>query len=99
MFYMISLKAQNKMGCADVESLIAFKKGIEAAIAKGSMKAAFTKVGGGTIFIVDSPSNGQLTLELRKHQITDAEVTPLVEFTEVLDAHIEFKKSGKVTIA
>lgn len=98
MLYMVSLKAQNKFGSLNVETLTAFKEGMVAAIAKGGIKGAYTKVGGGTLFIIDSPSNGQLTIELRKHQITDAEVTPLVDFLDVLDAHIEFKQTGKVVI-
>lgn len=94
MLYMVSIKSPNAAHKAEAEDLIAFKKGIEAAIAKGVVKGAYTKVGGGTVMIVDSPGNGQLTHELRKHFITDAEVVPLVSFLDVLDEHIKFKNHG-----
>jgi hypothetical protein len=81
-----------------VEHLVALKKGVEGAIAKGSIKGAYAKVGGGVVLIVDSPSNGQLTVELRKHQIIDAEVVPLVNYLDLLDGHIEFKETGKVEV-
>lgn len=91
MLYMVSLKSPGLTSKVEAEHLVTFKKGLEAAIAKGSIKGAYTKVGGGLVLIVDAEGNGQLTLELRKHQITDAEVVPLVNFLDVIDEHIKFK--------
>jgi hypothetical protein len=98
MYYLVMMKSHNKLPTMDEEHLTAFKKGIEAAIEKGTITAAFTKVGGGIVLIVDSPSNAQLTLELRKHFITDAEVLPLVRLVDLLDAHIEHRKTGAVAV-
>ena len=94
MYYLVMMKSHNLVGTMPEEGLVAFKKGIEAGLNKGTIKAAYTKVGGGMVLIVDSPSNAQLALELRKHQITDAEVIPVVGLLDLLDAHIEHRKTG-----
>ena len=98
MFYLVTLKAKNMLAKLETDQLIAFKSGMEAAKASGTVKAIYAKVGGGVVLIVDSPSNAQLTVELRKHQIMDAEVVPLVDYIDLLDGHIEFKKTGKVGV-
>lgn len=95
MLYMISLKPQNKLMKAPVEFIEGFRKSIAESLAKGSMKAACVKVGGGMVLIVDSPSNAHLAAELRKHQIVDADVVPVVPLVELLDAYAEMKKTGK----
>jgi hypothetical protein len=98
MLYLVTLASKNGLGKLDVAQLTGLKKGIQAAMTKGSIKGAYAKVGGGLVLVVDSPSNGQLTVDLREHQITDAEVVPLVDFINLLDGHIEFKNTGKVSV-
>ena len=98
MLYLVSIKAKNLLVKLEVDQLTALKKGVEEAIAKGAIKGAYAKVGGGVVLIVDSPSNASLTLELRKHQLTDSEVVPLVDYIDLLDGHIEFKNTGKAKV-
>jgi hypothetical protein len=92
--YLIILKAKNMLPRFEEEHLKKFKQGVEAALKKGSIEGAYAKVGGGLVFVVNFPGNAELTLELRKHQIVDAEVIPLVPLTSLLEAHIDFRKTG-----
>ena len=93
MLYMVSMKASGKLGSAPLEFIEKFRSSVAEALAKGSMKAACVKVGGGMVLIVDSPSNAHLAAELRKHQIVDAEVVPVVPLVDLLDAYVEMKKA------
>lgn len=98
MYYLVMLKSHGLVAQMPEEHLDAFKNGIEAGLAKGTLKAAYARVGGGTILIVDSPNNAQLSLELRKHFITDAEVVPLIALTDLLEAHIEHRQTGQAKV-
>lgn len=98
MYYLINFQSHNFVSTLAEDHLTAFKAGIEASLKKGAIKAAYSKVGGGLVLIVDSPSNAQLTVELRKNQITDAEVVPLVPLLDLLDAHIDHRRTGKVAV-
>ncbi|WP_028604219.1 hypothetical protein [Ottowia thiooxydans] len=96
MLYMVSLEPKNLLAQASAEAVRKFKAGFQAGKDKGIIKAAYSKVGGGLILIIDSPSNASLTINLREHHITDAEVVPLVDFMDVVDAYIEHKETGAV---
>lgn len=98
MFYLVTLQSKGLLAKLEAEHIDSFKKGIEAALTKGTIKAAYSKVGGGLVLIVDSPSNAQLTVELRKNHITDADVVPLVPLVDLLDAHLDYKKTGKAAV-
>lgn len=92
--YLIMLKAKNMLPHFSEDHLKKFKSGVEAALKKGSIEGAYAKVGGGLVFVVNFPGHAELTLELRKHQITDAEVIPLVPLNKLLEAHIDYRKTG-----
>ena len=96
--YLVSVNSSGLLPHTPDDVLHKYKKGIEGLLAKGSLKGAYAKVGGGLVFVINSPGNPQLALELRKHSITNAEVVPLVPLTAVLDAHIEFRKTGKAAV-
>lgn len=98
MYYLVTLQSKGLLAKMEAGHIDAFKKGIEAALKKGSVKAAYSKVGGGLVLIVDSPSNAQLTVELRKSHITDAEVVPLVPLVDLLGAHLDYKATGKAAV-
>ena len=92
--YLIILKTKNMLPKFGEDHLVKFKEGIEAALKKGSIEGAYAKVGGGLVFVVNFPGNAELALELRKHQITDAEVIPIVPLNKLLEAHVDFRKTG-----
>jgi hypothetical protein len=96
--YLIMLKSKHVLARLEADHLQKFKDGIQAAMQRGTIEGAYAKVGGGLVLIVDSPSNAQLTVELRKNQITDAEVIPLVSLVDLLDAHIEHRQTGVVKV-
>lgn len=98
MHYLVMLKSKNVIAQMEPEHLEKFKSGVSAAMKKGSIACAYSRVGGGLVLIVDSPSNAQLTVELRKHSITDAEVIPLVPLSALIDAHIDHRKTGKIQV-
>jgi hypothetical protein len=89
--YMIQIPAKGFLAKLDVEQLQTFKQ----ALASNEKVHAFSKVGGGMVIFTQMEDNQHLTVELRKHQIMDAEVTPLVPMVDVLDAYVENKQTGK----
>ncbi|MBL8150872.1 MAG: hypothetical protein JNN15_13180 [Blastocatellia bacterium] len=76
------------------EHLEKFQSGLKAALDKGSIEGAYAKVGGGLVFITNWSGHGDLTVELRKHHIMDAEVIPLVPLASLLEAHSDYRKTG-----
>ena len=87
------------MHIMSVSQLEYFKAGIDRLHSKGSMKASYTKVGGGEmVLILESPSNAHLALELRKHFIVGADIVPLIPLTAEIDANIEYHTTGKVVV-
>jgi hypothetical protein len=96
--YLVMLKSKGLLAHVSESELVKFKSGVAALTAKGTIKAAYTKVGGGLVLIVESASNAALTVELRKHFITDAEIIPLVPLDAFLDAHIDYRKTGKIAV-
>ncbi len=91
MYYLITVPAKGFLNQLEVEHLQQFKDALDK-----SNVHAFVKVGGGLVMIVQQPSHEHLTTELRKHQIMDADVTPLLPLTKVLEGYIEHKTTGKV---
>ncbi|WP_448203908.1 hypothetical protein [Azospirillum sp. sgz302134] len=98
MLYLVSLQAKGFINQMEEEHLQAFKDGVQKAMSKGSIVGAYSKVGGGLVLVVNSPGNAELTVELRKNFIMDAEVTPLVPLLDLLDAHVEHRRTGKVAV-
>ncbi len=94
MKYIVVLKSKNMLANMEHTMLNHFKSGLEKAMEGGAIEHAYAKVGGGAILVLNSESNAALTRELRKHHITDAEVIPVVNFLDILDAHIEHRKTG-----
>jgi hypothetical protein len=92
--FLVTIPAKGFLMNLTVEQLTEVKKSFES-----KSIPAYAKVGGGMVLIVDAPSPSHLMVELRKHQIMDAEVTPLVELGKVLDGYIEHKTTGKVGYA
>ena len=97
--YLVSFKSPVHMNAMTASQLKMFKSGIEKLQAKGSVKGAYSKVGGGQIvLILESPGNAQLALELRKHYIVDAEIVPLVPLTAEIDATSTYRTTGKAAV-
>lgn len=97
-YYLVILKSKNLVAHLNEEQLKTLRHGLQKLQTKGTVKAAYSKVGGGMVFIVESPSNAQLTVELRRHFITDAEVIPLVPLDALVEAHVENRETGKVGV-
>src|SRR3954451_16052064 len=81
---------------APADQLLAAKRKLEAALSDGSIDAAYTKVGGGGLMVVNSSSHQALARVLRTYNVTDANVTPLLSTVDVIAAYHEAKVSGKV---
>jgi len=96
--YLIFIPSKEMLGRAPLEFVEKFKSGVEAAMERGAIEGAYAKVGGGLVFIVNSPGNEQLAVELRKNQITNAEVIPLVPLLELLVAHIDWRNTGEIKV-
>jgi hypothetical protein len=97
--YLVTFKSPVQMHHMSQSELARFKDGITRLHNKGSMKASYTKVGGGSIvLLLESPDNAHLALELRKHFIVDAEVVPLIPLRAEIDAHIEYRKTKKLAV-
>ncbi|WP_033921935.1 hypothetical protein [Sphingomonas sp. 37zxx] len=99
MKYMITIPAKGLLASLPVEAVSEFKSKIQESISNGRIVSAHSKVGGGLVIITDIESHGHLIAELRKHQIMDATVEPLVDFVEVLGGYVESKTTGVVGMA
>jgi hypothetical protein len=99
MKYMITVPAKGLLSALPPEHVADFKARMQDGITNGKILSAHSKVGGGLVIITDVESHGHLIAELRKHQIMDAKVEPLVDFVEVLDAYVEHKTTGRVGMA
>jgi len=97
--FLVTFKSPVQMHSMSVSELERFKAGIARLHSKGSMKASYTKVGGGEmVLILESPSNAQLALELRKHFIVGADIVPLIPLTAEIDANIDYRTTGKLAV-
>ncbi|SFR06187.1 hypothetical protein [Poseidonocella sedimentorum] len=92
MHFLIQIPAKGFLMQLEPEHLAHFREALEAS----SITAAFCRVGGGLVIIADHETPGHLMAELRKHQILDAEVTPLVPLSSVLEGYMEHKATGRV---
>jgi len=94
MKYLVVMKSHGMLDKLQAKHLETFKSGIQKALKKGSIEGAYAKVGGGLVFVLNQPGHAELSLELRKNHITDAEVIPVVPLVSLLDAHIDHRKTG-----
>jgi hypothetical protein len=99
MQYMITIPAKGLLTSLPVEAISEFKARLQDGITNGKILSAHSKVGGGLVIITDVESHGHLIAELRKHQIMEATVEPIVDFIEVLDGYVEHKTTGTVGMA
>jgi hypothetical protein len=67
---------------------------LDAGIKDGSVDAAYSKVGGGTVMVVNAASHESLTRILRQYHIANVEVTPLVGLRDVLEEYIAYHKNN-----
>jgi hypothetical protein len=67
---------------------------LDAGIKDGSVDVAYTKVGGGAIMVVNSPSHEALTRILRGHHVSHVEVTPLVGMRDVIQGYLEYHQQN-----
>lgn len=89
--YMIEIPAKGLLRQLEPEHHETFRDALKA----NEKIHAFSKVGGGLVIFTQAESNAHLTVELRKHHLMDAEVTPIVPLVDVLDAYAEHKRTGK----
>jgi hypothetical protein len=98
MKYLVFVKHSGNIGMLGVERVVQIKKRLHEALDKGSIVGAYAKVGGGLVLIINSPDIAHLTFELRKHHIINAEITPLVALTALLDTWISHHTDRKVAV-
>lgn len=99
MKYMITIPAKGFLTSLSADAVADVKGRMQEAIASGKILSAHSKVGGGLVIITDVDTHGHLIAELRKHQILDAKVEPIVDFIDVLDGYVEHKTTGTVGMA
>ena len=94
MKYMVIVKnEQSTLALMDEEDLESTKGAIEGAIGRGVLVGAYAFVGGGSLLIVDTESNGSLAYALRKLGIFNAEVTPLIDTLSLIAGYQEHRRS------
>lgn len=94
MKYAIIFPPQGNLHHATKDHLDDGKQRLQKALDDKTIEAAYSKVGGGGIWIVNSESNHTLIKGLRKHLITNVEVIPIVDTVDVLDGHLEYHAAG-----
>jgi hypothetical protein len=93
-YYLVTLKPSVELARLSPDELKTFKEGLKALETKGSLKAAYSKVSGGLVLILET-DHAMLTRELRKHFITDAEVVPLIPLEAELGGYIEYMSKNE----
>lgn len=99
MKYMITIPAKGFLRALSADTIADIKSRMQEQIASGKILSAHSKVAGGLVIITDVESHSHLIAELRKHQILDAKVEPIVDFVDVLDGYVEHKTTGTVGMA
>jgi hypothetical protein len=69
------------------DALAAGKAKLAAAMQDGSVDVAYHKIGGGGFMVVNSSSHDALAKILRGYNLTDVEVTPLLDTQDVLTGY------------
>jgi len=95
MKYMVTCKYEGSaLSPLDDEELTYVKQKIQDAMGSGRVLGAYAFVGGGSLWIVDSESNATLARGLRKLGVFNAEVTPLIEVVDLIDAYAQSKSQA-----
>lgn len=71
------------------------KKGFD----EGRIAGAYSKLGGGSIWIVESENNKTLYRRLRELGVDEVDVTPVVDVLDVLDAYTSYHATQAKTAA
>ena len=94
LFLVESKRVMFHLNRLDTEALQAVKAKVKEGIAKGSIIGAWAKVGGGSVWVVNSESHATLARKLREFGVGGFEVTPLLDHAPLIDAHIEHRAAA-----